>query len=259
MASARGGLLGQFDFFGSQNADGSGFQISPPQGADAHAHKFFDAQAKAGEHLADLALQALFEHDAGTSRRKAGDVLGLGLAFRNADAFQELKEHGVVEVLVECDPVFLFDARLGVRELLSQRAVVRQQQQTFRIGVEAAHVIDVPIARRDQVVDRAVRTLSLAAADEAARLVQEQNDVFFRQRAAAVYLYKIGRKHAHTGRFDDVTVQFNAAFGNQAVGGAARFVAAGGKELVDADAAFVGGMGGFFFGTGGLIFRHGKY
>ncbi len=63
-----------------------GFQIPPPQGADAHAHQLADAKAQTQEHLTHLTLQPLFQNNAGTARGSAANIFGPGISFRNAYA-----------------------------------------------------------------------------------------------------------------------------------------------------------------------------
>ena len=96
----------------------AGLQITAPEGADANTYQFADAQAETGEHLAHLALEPLFQHDAGAAGRQAGYVLGLGLTLRDAHTLEQLQQHTAVKGLVKRDPVFLFNASARVSDVL---------------------------------------------------------------------------------------------------------------------------------------------
>ncbi len=236
LAAARVGG-GELDLLRRQQLGAAGFEVAAPERADAHAHQLADAQTEAGEHLAHLALEPLFQHHAGATGREARDKLGLGLALGDAHTFEQLDEHTVIEGLVERDPVLLLDAAAGVADALAERAVVGEDEQALAVGIEAAHVVGVAVLGRQQVVDGAYCTLRLAAADVATRLVEQQHNFFLRGGSVAVHLHKVGGQNAQAGRVDGLAIHFDTAFGNEAVGGAAGFIAAGSEELVEAHAA----------------------
>ena len=230
----------------------AGLEITAPEGADTHAHQLLDAQTEAGEHLAHLALQSLLEHHAGAAGRKAGNILGLGLAFGDAHTLQQLDEHAAVESLVERHPVFLFHAATRVGEALADAAVVRENNQAFAVGIEAAHIVGVAVLGGQQVIHSADGALGIAAAHIAARLVEQNDHFLLRHGAAAVHLDKIGGHHAQTGGVHGLAVHFHTALSNQTVGGAAALVTTRGQKLIQAHAALRGcGVA--------IIFRHGRF
>ena len=226
------------DFVRREYLAGAGFEVAAPEGADADADEFLDPQAHAGEHLADLAFEALFEDDAGAACREAADVFGLGLAFGDAESLEELDEDGVVEVLVECDPVFFFDAVGGVGERLGQYAVVGHDDETFGVRVEATDVVDVVVADGQEVVDRAVCSLRFATAYDAARFVEQDGDFFLGGGVASVNLDEVRREDADAGSVDGFSVDFDASFGDEFVCCPARFIPARCEEFVEANASF---------------------
>ena len=229
-----------------------GFQIATPEGTDAHAHQLLDAQAEAGEHLAHLALQPLLQHYAGAAGRKTGYVLGLGLAFGDAHSFQQLNEHTAVKCLVKRDPVFLFHSATGVGQVLAHAAVVGEDEQTFAVRIQAAHVVGVTVLGGQQVIHGADGTLGLAAAHIAARLVQQDDHFLLWYGAATVHSHKIGGHHSQTGGIHGLAIHFHAALGNESVRGAAALVAAHGQKLIQAHAALRGcGVAS--------IFRHSRF
>ncbi len=217
---------GEGDFIRREDLAGAGFEVAAPEGADADADEFFDSQTHAGEHLADLAFEALFEDDAGAARREAADVFGLGLAFRDAESLEELDEDGVVEVLVECDPVFFFDAVGWVGERLGQYAVVGHDDEAFGVRIETADVVDVVVADGQEVVDGAVCSLRIAAAYDAAWFVEEDGDFLLGCGVASVHLDEVRREDADAGGVDGFAVDFDASFGDEFVCCPARFVPA---------------------------------
>ena len=230
----------------------AGLEITAPEGTDTHAHQLLDAQTEAGKHLAHLALQPLLEHDAGTAGRQAGNILGLGLAFGDAYTLQQLDEHAAVESLVERHPVFLFHATAGVGKALADAAVVRENNQAFAVGIEAAHIVGIAVLGGQQVIHGADGTLSIAAAHIATRLVEQDNHFLLRHGAAAVHLDKIGGHHTQTGGIHGLAVHFHAAFGYETVGSAAALVTTRSQKLIQAHAALRGcGVA--------IIFRHGRF
>ena len=229
-----------------------GLQIATPQGADAHAHQLFDAQAEAGKHLAHLALQSLLQHHAGAAGREAGYVLGLGLAFRDAHTLEQLDEDAAVERLIQRDPVFLFHTATGVGQVLAHAAIVRKDEQTLAVGIQTPHVVRVAILDRQQVIHGADGSLGLAAAHVATRLVQQDDHFLLRHGAAAIHAHKIGGHHSQTGGVYGLAIHFHSPLGNEAVRGAAAFVAAHGQKLIQAHAALRGcGVA--------IIFRHSRF
>ena len=230
----------------------AGFQVTAPQGTDADTHQLLDAQAEAGEHLAHLALQTLLQHHAGAARRQTGYVLGLGLTLRDADTLEQLDEHAAVESRVKRDPVFFLNPTAGVSQTLAHAAVVRKEDETFTVGIEAAYVVCVAVLGGQQVIYSADGTLRIAAAHIATRLVQQNHHFFLRHGAAAVHSHKVSRHYAQTGSIHGLAVHFHAAFGNESVRGAAAFVAARCQKLIQAHAALRGcGVA--------VIFRHDRF
>ena len=123
----------------------AGLKIATPEGADANAYQLLNAETQAREHLAYLALQALLQHDTSAAGTEAGYVLGLSLPFGDAHALQQLNQHAAVESLVECNPVFFFNATGGVTDALAKGAVVGENEQALTIGIQAADVVGVAI------------------------------------------------------------------------------------------------------------------
>ena len=226
-----------------QESPASGFQIAPPQGTDAHAYQLADAEAQALEHLAHLALQPLFQNNTGAARGSAADVLGLGIAFRNADSAQELHQHGIVKILIYRHPVFLFNPAGGVGKGLGQFPLVRHDQEAFGIGIQPSHVIQMAQARRQQVVNSAYGPLGFTAAYVPARLVQQHHNLLHGSHVTAVHLHEILLRHPHSGRINNLPVHFHASFLNQSVSHPAGINAAGCKEFINADTSvFFGAM-----------------
>ena len=226
-----------------QESPASGFQIAPPQGTDAHAHQLADTEAQALEHLAHLAFQPLFQNNAGAARGSAADVLGLGIAFRNADSAQKLHQHGIVKILIYRHPVFLFNPAGGVGKGLGQLPFVRHDQEAFGIRIQPSHVIQMAQARRQQVVNSAYGPLGFTAAYVPARLVQQHHNLLHGSHVAAVHLHEILLRHPHSGRINNLPVHFHASFLNQSVSHPAGINAAGCKEFINADTSvFFGAM-----------------
>ncbi len=229
-----------------------GFEVPTPEGADTHAHQLFDTQSQAGEHLAHLALQTLFQHHAGTAGRESGNILGLGLAFRNAYTLQQLNKNTAVECLVQRDPVFLFNTTARVRQVLAHAAVIREYEQTFAVCIQSAHIVGMAVLGGQQVIHRADGALGLPAANKATRLVEQNHHLLLRYSAAAIHLYEIGGHDTKSGGVHSFAIYLHSAFCNESVCSAAALVSAHGKKLIQAHAALGGG------GVA-VIFRHSRF
>ena len=229
-----------------QEPPASGFQIAPPQGADAHAHQLADTEAQALEHLAHLALQPLLQHNAGAAGGGTANILGLGIAFRNADSAQELHQHGIVKILVNRHPVFLFNATGRVGKGLGQFPLVGHDKEAFGLGIQTAHVIQMTQARRQQVINSAYGALGFTAAYVPAGLVQQHHDFFHGSHVAPIHLHEILVRHPHSGRINNLPVHFHASFLNQSVSYPAGINAAGCQEFINADTSVFFGVMLFF-------------
>ena len=219
-----------------------GFQVPAPEGTNAHADKLLHAQSEAGEHLAYLALQPLFQHHTGAAGGEPGNILRLGLAFGNAYALEQLDEHAAVKSLVQRDPVFFFHTTTGVREALAHAAIVCKNQQTFAISIQSTHVIGVAVLDGQQVIHGADGPLGITAANITARLVKQNRDLFLWNGAAAVHFHKIRGHDTQSRRIHGLAVDFYSTFRNKAVCCPAALVSARGKKLIQAHAA-LGGCG----------------
>ena len=218
----------------------TGFQVSAPQGADAYAHQFLYAESQAGEHLAHLALQSLFQHDACAAGGETGNILGFGLPLGNAHPLEQLNKHAAVECLVERDPVFLFDSTAGVCQILAHAAVVGENEQTFAICIQTSHIVGVAIFCRQKVVHGANGTLRIAAAYIATRLVEQDDDFLLRDGSSSIHLHKISGHDAQTRGVHGFAVYFYTPLCNEAVCGSAAFVTAHGQKFIEAYAALRG-------------------
>ncbi len=220
-----------------------GFQIPPPQGADAHAHQLADAKAQTLEHLTHLTLQPLFQNNAGTASGSAANIFGPGISFRNAYAAQKLHQHGIIKILIYRHPIFLFNAAGRMGKDLGQFPLIRHNQKTFGISIQPSNVIQMAQTRRQQVINSAYGSLRFSAAYIPAGLVQQHYNLLHRGHMAAVHLHEILLRHPHPRRIDNLPVHFHAPFSNQPVGHPAGINAAGGQEFINADTSvFFGAM-----------------
>ncbi len=220
-----------------------GFQIPPPQGADAHAHQLADAKAQTLEHLTHLTLQPLFQNNAGTARGSAANIFGPGISFRNAYAAQKLHQYGIIKILIYRHPIFLFNAAGRMGKDLGQFPLIRHNQKTFGISIQPSNVIQMAQTRRQQVINSAYGSLSFSAAYIPAGLVQQHYNLLHRGHMAAVHLHEILLRHPHPRRINNLPVHFHAPFSNQPVGHPAGINAAGGQEFINADTSvFFGAM-----------------
>ena len=220
-----------------------GFQIPPPQGADAHAHQLADAKAQTLEHLTHLTLQPLFQNNAGTARGSAANIFGPGISFRNAYATQKLHQYGIIKILIYRHPIFLFNAAGRMGKDLGQFPLIRHNQKTFGISIQPSNVIQMAQARRQQVINSAYGSLRFSAAYIPAGLVQQHYNLLHRGHMATVHLHEILLRHPHPRRIDNLPIHFHAPFSNQPVGHPAGINAAGGQEFINADTSvFFGAM-----------------
>ena len=225
----------------------AGLQITAPEGTDANAHQLADAQAETGKHLAHLALETLFQHHAGAAGRQTGHVLGLGLPLRDAYTLEQLQQHAAVKCLIERDPVFLFYAAARVGNVLGEYPIVGENQQPLAVGIQSPGIVGVAVFGRQQVIDRADGTLSLTAANVAARLVEQDGHFLLGRSVTAVHLHEVGRHHTQSGGVHFLAVDLYAPFLDETVGSAAGFIPAGGQKLVEAHAPLRCGRVGILF------------
>ena len=230
----------------------AGFQVATPEGAYAYSHQLLDAEPEAGEHLAYLAFQPLFQHHAGAAGRKAGNIFGLGLAFGDTHALEQLDEHAAVECLVERDPVFLFHSAAGVGQVLAHAAVVGEDEQPLAVGIQPTHVVGMAVFGGQQVIDGADGPLCLPAAYVATRFVEQDDHLFLRYGAAAIHFHKVCGHDTQARGVYGLAVHFYSTFGNEAVCGPSALVATHGQEFVQAYAP-LGGSGV------AIILRHSKW
>ncbi len=208
-------------FFRGKELSCTWFQITAPKGADANADELLNAKTEAGEHLTYLTLQTLFQHNRCAACGEAGNVLSLGLTFWKAKTLEQLYKYRVVEVLVKCDPVFLFNATTWVSYFLAESSLVSHDDQAFTVGVKTTNIVSVAELRKEEVINSTLSTLCFAAANKATWLVEQEYDFFHRGGAAAINLDEVGREYTNTWGVDGLAVYFYTTFCNQAVGSAA--------------------------------------
>jgi len=162
--------------------------VTRRQGAERQRAKAHPAQAQHAtthrlHHAPDLAIAALVDHKAqqrilahtrdllnhgsgGGARRVVQHHAGL-------QAAQRLLRH----ITPHQRLVLFVHAVAGVGQPISQVAVVRQQQQSFAIGIQATHRVDARRARH-QRDHRGAALRVIAGAENADRLVQQIRDPF---------------------------------------------------------------------------------
>src|SRR5581483_7957726 len=124
-------------------------------------------------------------------RRNHTHQLGLRAPAFNANAFQQFLAGFAFEGTVEQDFVFLFDFKTRMREVQRKLAIIRQNQQPFAFLVETSDVKNARPASRQQIENRAALMRVSSGAEITARLVDQDVEKLFGDRALAVHLHKI--------------------------------------------------------------------
>ena len=131
-----------------------------------------DRMADGGEHPLDLVLAALVEGQLDGRRREAPRLRWSGRAVVELHAVTELCERLVARLALDLGLVDLLDAVPGMGEPMGKRAVVGQQQDAGRVGIEPAdgHDPDRVVDERD---DRGPALRVAGRRDDACGLVQQ--------------------------------------------------------------------------------------
>ena len=90
------------------------------------------------EHPLHLAVASLVDRQLDPVAAEPPRARGCGAAVVELDALARAAQRIVVRLAVDLDHVDLLDAVPRVREPVRERAVVREQQRSGRVGVEAA-------------------------------------------------------------------------------------------------------------------------
>ena len=212
-----------------------GFEVAEPEVSDADAEELGDLVAERLEHHADLAFRAVVEDDLDAARGDPLDFLCFQLPFLGENAGEELVEVGVLEGLVRGDEVFLFDRFRRVHKALRKIAVIGEDEHALGIGVETPDVMEGVQRGWQEVVNGLPPELIAAGADVAARLVENDDHLLFREDAFAIEADEIRRGDAGSELQAGRAVDLDATGLDQFLTAPPRADAAGGEVFVETD------------------------
>jgi hypothetical protein len=188
--TARDSHLERFDFPFCKWSHGACRQVAETNRSDGDAFEPLHFVTDAGEQAADLAIAAFVEHHFQDRRLFATaldtDVFHVGEAFGQVDAAVELFQDFVLDLTSNLDVINLFDAVARMREAVSEFAVVRDNDQTFRSHVEAADTKDPRRIWRQQIGNSCPAGRIASGCHDTDRLVYGEVSKFWSQQGFAV-------------------------------------------------------------------------
>jgi hypothetical protein len=132
-----------------------------------------DSVADSFEHALHLPVPAFMDRQLDDARCEEAHFGGCGAAVFELDAFLQRRDDLLARRASHLGDVGLLDAVAGMREAVRELAVVRQEQRTRRIRVEAADRDDMRFLRDE--LDDGLASLRIAdRRDDVGRLVQQQ-------------------------------------------------------------------------------------
>lgn len=177
----------------------------------------------------------MVEDDLDAARGHPLDALCLELALLGENPGEKLVEVGVLEGLVRGDEVFLFHRFRRVHEALRKVAVIGEDKHTLGVGVEPPDVMKGVQRGWQEVVNGLPPELVAAGADVAARLVENDDHLLFREDAFAIEADEIRRGDAGGELQAGRAVDLNTARFDQFLTAPPRADAAGGEVFVETD------------------------
>ena len=165
-----------------------------------------------GKHAPDLPIETLGQNHAESSSRIEFHGLGFCEAFLQVDSIEKTLCVIRVEHSVEMDFILLLDVIAGMGELLGQLARRSNEQQAGAVVIESAHVVQGAEFFREQVVDRIPAFGIIFRADVADGLVQNESEIGFPAKKAAIEFDVVVVTDTSAKIGDDFTVDFDATF-----------------------------------------------
>jgi len=140
--------------------------------ADAHAAEIGDLVAHFVQHQADLALESLAENDAQAQALELLDFLHLRPATLDMETAQQFLAMLGIERLIDADLVLLVDLVPWMGQREGKIAVIRDDEHSFAVLVEAPDMKDARPAGGQKFVDGLAVVLIIRGDDITARLVE---------------------------------------------------------------------------------------
>lgn len=241
------------------------------QAADLETHGLPEA--------ADLAIAALAQQDvkpAVSALADAGldDLLEVGRAVVQFDTVYQALEGLLRYLAQDTHGIFPLDCLGGVHKLVSQIAIIGQQQQAGGIDVQAAHGDPAPLFQGGQMAKDGGAALGIMAGDDLALRLVVGDDTqglgagWGQPQVAAIQADPIPRGDAVT-QLGDLAIDLDPSRLDPALDLTPRAESGVGQDLLDADwhgaAGFGGGAvgggrggypGGRWLGGGAFVFDH---
>lgn len=153
------------------------------------------------------------------------------------NSFAQLFRERRLPEFVERHFVFLFHFEARMREALGERAIAREQEQTFALRIQPADVEEAGKFRREQIEDRVVRVRVAPCRNEARRLVQHDRQAARRPNESTIDLDVIVRRNLGGKVRHRLPVDRNPTGRDELVAMPARPEPGGGEETVEAQTA----------------------
>jgi hypothetical protein len=228
-----------FDFGIRQSAPAPFAQTLDLKRADRNANERKDLMFETSEHPADFTVLALgqnhFHHRHVASLRHDSGASGTHFALCQPDAVRKLRDDFVAGIACDSHSVSLFHPEAWVSQPLCERAVVRQQHQTFAVTVQATDDKDPFLRFRNQIEHERTTGRVFRGADVPLGFVDQVVNVILWMNALTI--------HGNARRFgvdfraefaNDLAVDRHATFQNQQFAGSSGSDACLGKNLVKA-------------------------
>ena len=209
------------------------------QVADAGANKPFHFVADLIKHAANLAVQALLQHDTDAGRPDRLQAREPGAFAIEKNAVEQFLTELRIPAVIKRDFIFLLHFVTRMCELLREIAVAREEKQSFGLGIEPADTKKAAEFCRQQIVNRIGRVRIAPGGNEPGGVVQYDGQRFGPPNELVIDFDVIAvfDLSAEVGAW--LAVDCNPAAGDQLVAMPTRAESGGGEEAIEAQEAVI--------------------
>src|SRR5436305_10768362 len=172
LAIARGILPEPLDLGSAEAARAPGAQRAEADGSEPNALERGDLVADRGSHPPDLAVSPSAQRDLDDARRDAADPRGRGEPVVELDAAPQSGQIGAARPAAKTGPVGAGDAVARMHEEVRELAVVGEEDEPRRVGVEAPRRVEA-LRRFDELHHRLPPPRLAGGRGDAERLVDD--------------------------------------------------------------------------------------
>jgi hypothetical protein len=212
----------------------SPWQIPQTQASDPGPDKFLHLIANLVKHPANLPVDALPEDNLKACSLYRMDLVDSSALSVEHHAIDQFPREGRIPGMIQGDLIFLFDfvARMG--EALRQVAVVGQDQQAFRLGIEPADIKEAREFRRQEIENSVARIRIGTRRNKTSRLIEDNVERAFSADKFAADFDVVVLRGLRAEISANPAVDRDATLSNQLVAMPPRADTGGGEKTVQA-------------------------